>query len=286
MFEKIDSKEKAYMIGFLIGDDHIAKNNQVIETYVKLSDKEVANFFSKQTGGKYIENHKFDKKKRIFPKAGCLIFSKKEKENLIKLFGGRLCIERRVPIINKELELYFVLGLFDAEGCITWGKRKDRDRLWQKVSFTTDFKILEGLQKILIKNGISTTIRPKSKEKCFLLEFSNELDVYNFYKLLPSDCFFLKRKRDNFENWLNETISKYEINQGDLVNFIDTRTSKKYNLPKPLFNYNKKFIVDNEGDIKVNSLLLSKKGISNFPLRLELVEISGSISKDVILREV
>jgi len=216
MFEKIDTKEKAYMLGFFIGDSHIAKENQVIETYVKLEDKEIAKFISEQTNGKYIENHKFDKKKRIFPKAGCLIYSKKEKENLIQLFGGRICKERRVPIISKELELYFVLGLFDAEGCITWGKRKDRDRLWQKVSFTTDYKILEGLQKILIKNGISTVIRPKSNEDCFLMEFANEEDIYKFYKLLPSDCFFLKRKRENFKNWLKETILKYEIQEGDI----------------------------------------------------------------------
>lgn len=40
MFEKIGHKRKAYMLGFLIGDGHIAKNNQVIELYVKLDDKE------------------------------------------------------------------------------------------------------------------------------------------------------------------------------------------------------------------------------------------------------
>lgn len=285
MFEKIDTKEKAYMLGFLIGDGHIAKENQVIELYVKLEDKEIAKFFSEKTGGKYIEKHQFDKKKRIFPKAGCLIYSKKEKENLIRLFGGRICKERRVPIISENLEPYFIAGLFDAEGCITWGKRKDRDRLWQKVSFTTDLKILEGVQKILSKNNISTIIRPKANEDCYVMEFSNELDIYNFYKILPLDCFFLRRKRIKFKSWLNEIISKYEIKEGDIVNFIDDRTAKKYSLSKPLYHYSKKYIVDKSGNIKCNSLLLSKKGISNFPLRLELVEISRSISKDVILRE-
>ena len=129
MFEKIDTKEKAYMLGFLIGDGHIAKDKQVVELYVKLEDKEVTQFFSKQTGGIYIEKHKFDKKKRIFPKSGCLIYSKKEKENLIRLFGGRLCKERRVPIMSRSLEPYFIAGLFDAEGCITWGKAYTKTKI-------------------------------------------------------------------------------------------------------------------------------------------------------------
>ncbi|HNJ58657.1 MAG TPA: hypothetical protein PLH33_06425, partial [Chitinophagaceae bacterium] len=42
---------------------------------------------------------------------------------------------------------------------------------------------LEGVQKILSKSNISTIIRPKSNEDCYLIEFSNELDIYNFYKM-------------------------------------------------------------------------------------------------------
>lgn len=286
MFEKIDSKEKAYIVGFIIGDGHITKNNHVIEVVVKLDDKEITEFISEKTGGKYTESTKFDRKKRIFPKSCCKIYSKKERENLIALYGGRTCKERRVPILSRDLDKYFVLGLFDAEGCITWGKRKDRDRLWQKISFTTDLYILEGLQKILVKEDISTVIRPKANEDCYVMEFSNELDMYKFYKYLPYDLFFLQRKKVNFESWLKETILKYEIKEGDIVNFVDKRTAEKYNIQGLLYLPTKKFIVDKRGTINTNSLLLSKKGISNFPLRLELVEISGSIKKDVILREV
>lgn len=287
MFEKIDTKEKAYMFGFFMGDGHITKDKNRLELVVALSDSVVPKFFCEQFElSKYFERLKFDKKSRTFPKAGFVLNSKTECKNLIQLFGGRLCAERRVPILKSNLEPYFILGFFDAEGCITWGHRKDRDRLWQKVSFTSDLKILVGVQNILSKANISTIVRPKSKEKCFNIEFSNEMDVYRFYNYLPQDHFRLQRKQNNFKSWLDSTIKKYIINDGDVVNFIDVRSKKKYGLTYDIpYHYSKKFIVDKNGDINANSLVLMKKGISNFPLRLELVEISGSISKDVILRE-
>ena len=35
---------------------------------------------------------------------------------------------RNLPITSKKLEPYLLQGFFDAEGCITWGYRADRNR--------------------------------------------------------------------------------------------------------------------------------------------------------------
>ena len=108
-----------------------------------------------------------------------------------KLFGGRLKEERHIPIIKKELESYLVQGFFDAEGCITWGYRKDRNRLWQKISFTSKYKMLEGIQNIFIKNNISTKIRPKSKSDCHVMEICNKKEVIKILKFIYSDENFI-----------------------------------------------------------------------------------------------
>ena len=106
---------------------------------------------------------------------------------------------KHCPIISKELERYLVLGFFDGDGCLTWGRRKDRNRLWHKVCFTSSLRVLEGIQKILLNQcQISTIIRPKGAENCFILEFSNKKDVLKFLNFIyPDDSFvILKRKYD------------------------------------------------------------------------------------------
>ena len=92
------------------------------------------------------------------------------------------------------------MGFFDAEGCITWGFRKDRNRIWHKVSFTSQYDLLISIQKILSKIGISSSIRPKSNKKCFVLEFCNKQDILKFYNWLYIDINFivLRRKFNNY----------------------------------------------------------------------------------------
>jgi hypothetical protein len=196
--------------------------------------------------------------------------------------------ERRIPIIKEELEPYFILGVFDADGCITWGKRKDRDRLWQKVTFTSSLSILEGVQKVLLKQTISTILRPKSNEDCYIIEFCNEHDVYKFYKWLPKDSFSLVRKHENYVQWLAATISKYTLKITDRVTFTSETTMRKYNLPKMYIKGTFEIINTNGKQVQLNngnwypSIILTKEGISNYALRLELEEIGETTINSTI----
>lgn len=284
-FDKIDTKEKAYILGFIIADGHIGKNNQTIEVSTAIKDKEIIEFISNELGSTYDEDLKFDKQKRIFPKAKTFFYSKKDKETLIKLFGGRLKEERRIPRISEKLEKYFIKGIFDADGCITWGYRKDRNRLWQKVSITSSLSILTGVQQVLLNNSISTIVRPKSDENCFIIEFANEYDIYKFYKYIKTDLIPLKRKEIHFNEWLGETIKKYnDFKIGCKVTFVCSTTLRKYNIQSDYNKIGEYTVVNVKGnkcDIKnnleiienVDTKFLSKKGISNYALRLELEEL-------------
>lgn len=281
---KIDSAEKAYMLGFIAGDATFSESG-ILDISIKYEDREVLEFIAEILECDIQDNLKTDKTKRIFPnsRVRCKI------PDILTFITERLKKGRNLPITSKKLEPYLLQGFFDAEGCITWGYRADRNRLWQKVSFTSSLSLLTSLQTILLSYGISTSIKPKTGEDCFVIEFSNELDVFTFLKILPKDTYYLKRKRKNYLEWLNDIIAKYSFNVGDNVKFLDKRTLNKYKVSfGTLFNGNftvvsveNEFCVLNNG-LKVNKLLLSKESIKNYALRLELDEFGETILRDTI----
>lgn len=199
-FNKIDTKEKAYIAGFILGDGYISSRKDVT-LGVALKDKQLIEDISK-----YIPweteiriDMSFDKKTRRFPRVRYSFRSRSFGKILIKIFGNRLASERHAPIVPKHYQKYLLAGFFDADGCITWGYRKDRNRLWQKVSFTASDTILIGIQKILLRYDISSIIRPKKGENVSLIEFANKEDVKKFYVLLPQDGIRLNRKMIKFD---------------------------------------------------------------------------------------
>lgn len=190
----IDSKELAYMLGFIIADADI--NNEIVEISVKLSDYELSDLFSTILGSKSRVDNTLNREKKRFPRIRII----RKIKGINKFVGGDKKKDRNVPIISRNLEVYMIRGIFDADGCITWGFRKDRNRLWHKVSFTSSLGILTSVQKVLYKIGISTIVRPKANEDCFVLEFANKEDIIKFYNYLYADTSFipLKRKFDNY----------------------------------------------------------------------------------------
>ena len=142
---KIDSKELAYMLGFIIADSSI--NNEIVEISVAINDSELMDLFSPLLGIKSFEDLTLVKEKRRFPRIRLV----RKIVGINKFIGGNKKKDRNVPIIQKDLEVYLIRGIFDADGCITWGYRKDRNRIWHKVSFTSSLGILTSVQKVLYK---------------------------------------------------------------------------------------------------------------------------------------
>lgn len=190
-FHKIDTKEKAYCLGFILADGSIDKKNR-IELTVALRDAEILDIFKCLMGGNIHIDNTFDKKAKRFPRAR---FQRVVKD-ITKFTGGALKADRHYPIIRKDLEPYMIQGFFDGGGCITYGIRKDSNRLWHKISFTSQLKMLEGVQQYLLKSAnISTIVRPKTNEKCYVLEFANKSDILNFFNCVYINETFIVLKR-------------------------------------------------------------------------------------------
>ena len=174
-FEKIDTKEKAYVLGYILADGALNEKNSVefVDNWKWIPAKEIQFVTEKFYQSKYNEEVNKDEK--------C----------------GRLKKERHYPRIEEDLERYMLLGFFDGDGCITWGRRKDRNRIWQKISFTSQLKLLEGVQKLLYRKlGISTIIRPKNNEDCYVLDFCEKDDVIKFCEYIyPNDDFIILNRK-------------------------------------------------------------------------------------------
>lgn len=188
----IDSKEKAYTLGFICCDAAI-DNKNTVELSVEKSDKEVLDYVSRVIDCRIHVDNTYDKKAKRFPRAR----TSKRIPDVKTFIGGPLKKDRHFPITKKEFTRYALLGAFDSDGCLTWGRRKDKNRIWQKISFTTSLGIATGLQNILIKElNISTVVRPKTGENCFVLEFANKNDVLKFLDYIyPNDEFIVLNRK-------------------------------------------------------------------------------------------
>ena len=195
ILNKINSKELAYVIGFISADASIDKINRV-EISTSIKDKSIIEFISKIIDSNISVDETYIQEKRIFPRYR----TSRKITDILKFVGNRKKEFRNIPIISNEFTKYLVLGFFDGDGCITWGRRKDRNRIWQNISFTSSYFLLESIQKILLKIGISSSIKPKGTEKCFVLKISSKKDVLKFCEWIYSDEDFiiLKRKFDVF----------------------------------------------------------------------------------------
>ena len=190
--QSIDTKEKAYILGFICCDAAINHNNAV-ELSVEKNDREVLDYISQLINSRVFVDNTYNKQTRRFPRARIV-----KKIPDIKIFiGGYLKTDRHFPITKQEFIRYALLGAFDADGCLTWGRRKDKNRIWHKICFTTSLSIATGIQQVLIKElSISTIIRPKTGENCFVIEFSNKHDVLKFLDYIyPNDNFIILNRK-------------------------------------------------------------------------------------------
>lgn len=195
-FRKIDTIEKAYVLGFILGDSHLS--DRVLEITIAISDKEVLEIISSEIGGNIHDTFTSDKKRRIFPRTRLLINNKALIRDVGMLFSGRLKQERHIPIISKDLEPYLLKGFFDAEGCVSFGIRKDRNKLWHRIQFSSQLNMLMGIQNILLKHyNIATRIYPKYEERCYIMDLCNKNNVIKFCEKIPR--IGLKRKNNKLD---------------------------------------------------------------------------------------
>ena len=190
-FGDIDTVHKAYLLGFLVANGKVVKGDYV-RFVLDPEDKDFVRYiykiFKNNTNDQVAEATK-EKRPRV--QITKPIGHVKRYINTNGLKG------RNVPIIKKTLEVYMIRGIFDVCGTLMWGNRKDRNMIWQRVVIKSSESILQSLQSILVKKGISSEVRINNKEaNTNVLSIKNREDVLKFFNYIYADKVFMPVKHE------------------------------------------------------------------------------------------
>lgn len=195
-FSNINSPDKAYFLGWMVSDGWI--NEKGLGIALQDKDKYILELFKK-----YIEYE--GNIGTYLLKSGnrmnyLILTSQKIKDDLAK-YG---VIRKKThftyfPDIPEEFYSHFIRGVFDGDGCVSINKNN------LKVNIIGNFELINGIQKILIKNCVlsqTKLIKHRNMENgIHIMNYGGNINCRKIYDFLYKDCndIYLKRKKEKFE---------------------------------------------------------------------------------------
>lgn len=203
-FKEINTPEKAYWIGFILGDGHLSKLRNSIIFHLASKDKQQLYNFIDEIDGDYTQIKRNYNKYDI---TSLCITSKQMIQDLINI---------GIPYKNKSftakpLEIPYInafwLGIFDADGSVgIYGqKSKYKNKIYKYNRFQTRMigtkSICTAFSKFLGYNGeyVYNKINVWQFNK---QSQSSPLLIYQ--KLYKYNILCLQRKKEIFERWMGE----------------------------------------------------------------------------------
>lgn len=198
-FEKIDSPNKAYLLGFITADGSITgKYNQSCSIEINEKDIELIYFAQKEIApNAVITSCKSNKKNNVK-----ISFNSVKLCNDLSKYGivsNKSKIIKEVPLklIPKEFLCFYFRGLIDGDGCI------HKDGRVSIYSGSLDY--IQSVQEILIKE-IDLKKLKIYKGTTYFISWGSKNDrqkLYNYiYKDKLNETFFYKRKFERLHNSL------------------------------------------------------------------------------------
>lgn len=220
-FHELNEKS-SYWLGFLYADGYVRmKDNKSGELKIKLKDTD------KNHIEKFLKDIECDKPIK------CGI-DNKSKFCSVTIYSNLLvnrlfelgCVNNKTfkimfPNIESNLIKHFVRGYFDGDGCITKTKNK-----WHHVTIAGNESFIISLKNFLVDSGVCK-IYIYTSGKIKILSITNLTDVFKFKNIIYSDdTIFLERKKNKFNEVINNFVSKEEF--CDLIEKNNLITFNKY----------------------------------------------------------
>lgn len=196
-FETINSKEKAYWLGWIISDGSITnqpdKNKFSLELTIKKEDEEILHLLEKDLGVSNKVYLSTDKYSRF--SLGC----KKIIQDLNALgITQNKTFTVKVPNFSQEFNAAFLRGLFDGDGGFSAYIRSNGQH-GHELSFCGNEQVIKWVQTTLLQDIPNLTANTISKENSIKrIRWSNIKDLQLLKQYLYNDCgdHYLKRKYD------------------------------------------------------------------------------------------
>lgn len=195
-FNKIDTREKAYWLGFLYADGCITKGSLSIS--IQDCDKEHLEKFKQDIGA---INHKITEIKKENKFGWHFSIRDSQIINDLKKLG---CIERKSLILVFPSEdqvpqkyIYdFIRGYFDGDGTLSFNTRTKKPQI--RFGFCGTKMFLESIKKILnLKNSLQKT----GQAYTFVVS-GNKIGLSFFEKIYNNPTRFLNRKYSLYQSFL------------------------------------------------------------------------------------
>lgn len=193
-FERIESEEQAYLLGFLIADGNVYQKNQTYAVRLSVHTKDIyiLELLKKEL---HSDNQITQASRR--PHSSFAICS----EHLGKDLMSHGVIPRKTtyetfPEINTNLHRHLIRGLFDGDGWVSTFTRTGKKNKSIGLGFCGTEQLLTGIAESLTKHcGVISNKIVKKENLCYLL-WGDKSDVYSIYQYLYKDATcFLNRKK-------------------------------------------------------------------------------------------
>lgn len=208
-FEKINSFDKAYWLGFIAADGYITKstNGQNI-LGINLGEKEPLEKFkfwinSNHPINLYNSTNPYnDTISNVFR---IVLVSNKTVNDIEKLgIVERKSLILKFPInISKEYISHYIRGYFDGDGSVY----KTRNRYYCEIVGTENF--LKEMSNQLLDANIIQFVEKCSSSSIWRLRFSSS-QILKLYNYMYKDCkdLYLSRKKKKFEQFINKEVQR------------------------------------------------------------------------------
>lgn len=215
-FEKIDTEEKAYWLGFMFADGFIMDNsNRYGEDHFGLSvAADSADVIEKFKSSLQATNPiTYDHGGNRYGKQTLhrlILTSQKTVDDLI----NKGCVKKKTLILEPpkfvpdELLHHFLRGFFDGDGSLIRAAKKKSTYVGFEVDFTTTKAMAEWIQNIL---GYGSISKERRRKYTWYWKISGNQQVIKFYHYLYDDAtIWMDRKYKKFQ----ELLEKYDKSQG------------------------------------------------------------------------
>ena len=269
-FEKIDTEEKSYWMGFILADGNISKNsNRMHITLARKDDGHLLKFCNifKKTLEEFEHegfSHNGKIKTNILYSSRCSICSRKMWNDLYDkgIYPNKTYIDdtQVFKSIPDGLLNHFIRGFFDGDGSISRMNKKDKYNIYQ-FHIVGNEKILNLVSDILAKNCGINRIRVSPDKSIYRMYCAGNYQLTAIRDWLYKDAnIYLERKRDIFYQVKGNRKKSTSIYNG--VSFIKKR--KKW---QSMISVNRKqvFLGYFDDEISAAKAYNDKAKESNFP---------------------
>lgn len=223
-FEKIDSEEKAYLLGLIFADGSMSivrKKEKRVSIFLAEEDCDIILKLKNNLNCNFnpiLINRKKPRQNLI----GYIFYSSKLFDDLMKLgCTPKKSLTLQFPTDNQvpqEFIRHFIRGYFDGDGCICWtGNKTMLVTLMSSKNFSLNLS--EVLNKYLKTTGTISKGNPNSEAEIYRLYIGGSQQCVNLLNWLYKDAnIFLNRKIEKYLYSLNEYLKKPYPRNTPLIN--------------------------------------------------------------------